>query len=98
MRAAIRIAMVSAWLAVVWAAAPLAHVRSEAQAVVVPLIVVSVGAVLVALERLGAGVIGIVLTVTAVWLLAAATWGVLAGTVLLVSGIAVLVGGYTETP
>ncbi|WP_214317007.1 hypothetical protein [Nonomuraea sediminis] len=93
MRELVRIAVVSAWLAVVWAAAPLSQVRSVNLAVAVPLVVVAVGAALVTLERLGGGVIGIVLTVMAVWTFAAATWGLVGGTVLLVSGLAVLASG-----
>lgn len=95
--AALRVALVSAWLAVVWAAAPLAQVSSDV-AVAVPLVVVAVGAVLVTLERLGAGEIGIVLTGVAVWMLAAATWGLGSGTALLVSGLAILLVGYVKIP
>ncbi|MGI5292615.1 hypothetical protein ACQEVF_58740 [Nonomuraea polychroma] len=97
MREAIRIAMVSAWLAVVWAAAPLAQVRSVNLAVAVPLVVVAVGAALLALERLRGGVVGITLTVMAVWMFTAATWGLIGGTVLLVSGLAVLASGHART-
>ncbi|GAA1024394.1 hypothetical protein Aple_038280 [Acrocarpospora pleiomorpha] len=45
---------------------------------------------------LGAGVLGIVLAVFAVWMLAVVTWGALGGTVLVVSGLVVLGGGCTE--
>ena len=91
MREALRIAVVLAWLAVAWTAAPLARVDSADLVVVVPLVVLGVGAVLAALERRGAGAFGITLTVTAVWLLAVATWGVVGGSVLVVSAAVVLV-------
>jgi hypothetical protein len=97
MRELVRIAAVSAWLAVVWEAAPLAQVRSVNLAVAVPLVVVAVGAALVALERPGGAVVGIVLTVLAVWAFAAATWGLIGGTVMLVSGLAILAGRYPKT-
>lgn len=92
----LRIAMVSAWLAIVWASAPLAHVYRADLAVAVPLIVIAVGAALVALEGLGGALVGIVLTVMAVWAFAAATWGLIGGTVMLVSGLAILASGYPK--
>ncbi|MEU7891657.1 hypothetical protein AB0B45_02205 [Nonomuraea sp. NPDC049152] len=93
---ALRIATVAAWLAVAWAAAPLAQVSSVEAVVVVPLVVVAVGAVLLGLERRGAGAVGLTLTGTAVSMLAAATWGALGGTLLLVSGIGALVSSSKE--
>ncbi|WP_433355691.1 hypothetical protein ACQP25_17435 [Microtetraspora malaysiensis] len=92
MRELVRISMVSAWLAIAWTAAPLAEVPSVDLVVTVPLVVVAVSAVLVALERRGAGAVGIALTVFAVWMLAAATWGAVVGMLLLVSGVAVVAG------
>ncbi|TMR92117.1 hypothetical protein [Nonomuraea basaltis] len=96
MRELVRIAAVSAWLAIVWAAAPLAQVRGVNLAVAVPLVVLAVGVALIALERLGGGLVGIVLTVMAVWMFAAATWGLVGGTVLLVSGLTVLASGHAK--
>ncbi|MFG3438293.1 hypothetical protein ACGF0J_13710 [Nonomuraea sp. NPDC047897] len=93
MEALSRLGMVAAWLAVVWAAAPLAQVASAGLALMVPLVVVVVGAVLEELERHGAAVLGIALTGVAVWGLAVATWGVLGGSVLVLSAAMVLVTG-----
>ncbi|MFB4284814.1 hypothetical protein ACBJ59_56770 [Nonomuraea sp. MTCD27] len=90
MRVLARVELVAAWLAVMWAAAPLTQVASAGLAVTVPLVVVAAGAALEELERYGAGVVGLVLTAAAVWMLAAATWGVVGGTALLVSALGVL--------
>ncbi|HUR07976.1 MAG TPA: hypothetical protein VM347_35910 [Nonomuraea sp.] len=90
MKALFRVGMVAAWLAVVWAAAPLAQVASVGLAVTVPLVVVVVGAALEELERYGAGVVGIVLTAVAVWGLAVATWGVIGGSALVLSAAVIL--------
>lgn len=97
MREAIRVAAVAAWLAVVWAAAPLATVASENLTVTVPLIVVAVGAALEALERHGAGAAGISLTAVALWGLAATTRGVIGGSALVLSAtVVVMVGGVLQ--
>ncbi|MEV0821988.1 hypothetical protein [Nonomuraea rubra] len=82
--------LVAAWLAVVWAAAPLAPVAGSGLAVAVPLVVVAVGAALVELERHGAGVAGLSLTAVALWGFGVTAWGVGSGTALVVSGLAVL--------
>ncbi|MFI6497214.1 hypothetical protein [Nonomuraea typhae] len=55
MRMLCRIELVAAWLAVVWAAAPLAQVAGAGLAVAVPLVVVVVGVALEELERHGGG-------------------------------------------
>ncbi|UBU16710.1 hypothetical protein [Nonomuraea gerenzanensis] len=97
MRMLSRMELVAAWLAVVWAAAPLAPVAGSGLAVTVPLVVVAVGAVLEELERHGAGAVGIVLTAVAVWMLAVATWGVLGGSALVLSAaVALVVGGAAQ--
>ncbi|MFD0477964.1 hypothetical protein ACFQ0B_64755 [Nonomuraea thailandensis] len=83
--------MVAAWLAVVWAAAPLAQVSTAGLAMAVPLIVVLGGAALEKLERHGAGAVGISLTAVALWWLAATTWGVTGGSALVLSAAAVLI-------
>ncbi|NRQ31242.1 hypothetical protein HII36_05245 [Nonomuraea sp. NN258] len=93
MRGAVRVSLVAAWLAVVWAAAPLAQVGTLELAVVVPLIIIVVGAVLEELERHGAGAAGISLTAVALWGLAVSTWGVTGGSALVLSAAAVLMVG-----
>jgi hypothetical protein len=93
MRMLSRIEVGAAWLAVVWAAAPLAQVAGAGLAVAVPVVVVTVGAVLEELERHGAGAVGIVLTAVSVWMLAVATWGALGGSALVLSAAVVLVVG-----
>jgi hypothetical protein len=93
----IRVATVSAWLAFVWAVAPVAQVASAGLTVTVPLIVVVVGVALEELERHGAGVAGISLTAVAVWGLAVATWGVIGGSVLVLStAVILMVGGAVQ--
>ncbi|MBB6557334.1 hypothetical protein [Nonomuraea rubra] len=93
MRMLARIELVAAWLAVVWAAAPLAQVANSNLAVTVPLILVAVGAALEKLERHGAGVVGPSLTAVALWGLGVTTWGVIGGTALVASGLVVLSSG-----
>ncbi|WP_433426434.1 hypothetical protein ACQP1V_42900 (plasmid) [Microtetraspora malaysiensis] len=82
-RVAVRVAAAAAWLVVVRAAAPLVEVHRVDP--MVPLVVLGTCAVLAALERRGAGPVGITLTVGALWLLAATSWGEVGGSVLLVS-------------
>lgn len=83
----------SAWLAVVVTAGMLSsRVSTVEAAVVTPVVVAVVGAVLFPIARRGVGTIGVMLTTVATYALAATTWGEISGAVLIVATIAALLG------